>query len=153
MKMTIAILRSRRAARDGFSLVEVICAIAILAVGLVGLVQGITTALSSSKEAELQTTAALFAAGQIESIRADGFVIEGESDGDCGPDLDAYQWRQNVTSTPIDGLFEINVVIEHAKTGKQIYQLQTLMFDPTSYPSTPIDDKKDKDRQRERTRP
>jgi prepilin-type N-terminal cleavage/methylation domain-containing protein len=143
-----------RSARSAFSLVEVICAIAILAIGLVGLVQGVTTALSSSKEAELQTTAALFAAGQIETIRADGFVIEGESDGDCGPDLEAYEWRQNVTSTPLDGLFEINVVIEHAKTGKQIYQLQTLMFDPTSYPSTSTaDETKNKERERERNRP
>ena len=46
-----------------FSLVEVLCAIFILGVGLVGLTQGITTALSSNKEAELQTAAALIAEG------------------------------------------------------------------------------------------
>ena len=54
----------------GFSLVEVMVAILILGIALVGLTQGITTALSSSKESELQTVAALFAAGQIETLRA-----------------------------------------------------------------------------------
>ena len=49
----------------GFTLVEVMVAIVILAIALTGLTQGITTALASSKESELQTTAALFAAGQF----------------------------------------------------------------------------------------
>ena len=56
--------------RAAFSLVEVMVAIVILAIALTGLTQGITTALGSSKESELQTTAALFAAGQIELLRA-----------------------------------------------------------------------------------
>ena len=52
---------------SGFSLVEVMCAILILGIALAGLTQGVTTALTSSKESELQTTAALFAAGLVET--------------------------------------------------------------------------------------
>ena len=48
--------------RSGFSLIEVMVAILILGIALVGLTQGISTALGSSKESELQTTAAAFGA-------------------------------------------------------------------------------------------
>src|SRR5579863_4060072 len=57
---------------SGFSLVEILCAVLILGIALTGLVQGVTTGLSSSKESELQTVAALFAAGQMETVRAEG---------------------------------------------------------------------------------
>jgi prepilin-type N-terminal cleavage/methylation domain-containing protein len=144
---------ARRARRSGFSLVEVLCAILILGVGLVGLVQGLTTALSSSKEAELQTTAALFAAGQIETLRADGFVIEGETDGTCGPDLDAYQWRQTVGKTAIEGLFDVVVAVEHAASGKKIYELETLIFDPLEVSDETSSGTRNGERRRERNGP
>jgi prepilin-type N-terminal cleavage/methylation domain-containing protein len=116
-----------------FSLVEVLCAIFILGVGLVGLTHGIATALSSSKEAELQTTAALIAAGQIETLRADGFVIEGTTEGSCGEGLSLYRWKQTATKTSFEGLYDIEVVVENSNTGKEIYALRTLMFDPIDF--------------------
>ena len=117
----------------GFSLVELLCAILILGVGLVGLIQGITTALSSNKESEVQTTAAFIAAGRIETLRADGFVIEGDSEGECGEGLSLYRWRESVTSTSIEGLYDIEVVIENSNSGKRIYELRTLLFDAPLY--------------------
>lgn len=136
----------------GFSLVEVMCAILILGIGLVGLTQGITTALSSSKESELQTTAALIAAGQIETLQAEGFITEGETEGECGEGLSLYQWRQSVTSTKIDGLYEVEVVVENSKTGKAIYELRTLLFDPPIYTAQDESNaQKDREKKRERS--
>lgn len=114
----------------GFSLVEVMCAIFILAIGLVGLTQGITAALSSTKESELQTTAALIAAGQIETLRASGFIKEGETEGDCGEALALYRWKQSVTSSTTDGLYEVAVIVENSKTSQSIFELKTMLFDP-----------------------
>ena len=54
----------------GFSLIEVMCAVLILGIGIAGLTQGITTALASSKEAEVQTAAALLAAGDTVRFHA-----------------------------------------------------------------------------------
>jgi len=65
----------------GFSLVEIMCAILVLGIALVGLTEGITTALSSAKDSELQTAAALVAAGQIETLRAEGYIVDGETEG------------------------------------------------------------------------
>ena len=120
---------------SGFSLVEVMCAILILGIGLVGLTEGITTALKSNKESELQTSAALIAAGRIEMLRTEGYLSEGDEEGDGGEGLSGFYWRQSVTSTPIDGLYEVVVVVNRASSAKMIYELRTLLFDPP-YTST-----------------
>lgn len=114
---------------DGFTLVEVVVAVVILAIALTGLTQGITTALASSKESELQTTAALFAAGQIELLRAEGDLTDGTDEGDCGATLPLYRWKQTVSPTDIDGLHEVDVVVDNSQTGAEIFELKTLLFE------------------------
>jgi general secretion pathway protein I len=114
--------------RAGFSLIEVMVAILILAIALTGLTAGITTALSCSKESELQTTAALFASGQIELLRAETDWTDGTEQGDCGATLPLYRWRQTVSPTDVDGLHEVDVVVENAHTGEEIYELKTMLF-------------------------
>ena len=113
----------------GFSLIEVMVAVLILGIALAGLTHGITTALESSKESQWQTTAALFASGQIETLRAEGDLENGETTGDCGTDLPAYRWKQTVTDTDITGLHEVSVVVENAATGQMIYELKTMLFE------------------------
>ena len=103
-------------------------AILILGIALVGLTQGITTALGSSKESELQTTAMLFAQGKIEELRAT-FVTDGEDEGDCGTGLDLYRWKQVVTATDLDGLHDVTVTVESTRTGQEICELRTLLFE------------------------
>ncbi|MEI9863348.1 MAG: prepilin-type N-terminal cleavage/methylation domain-containing protein [Limisphaerales bacterium] len=103
-------------------------AILILAIALGGLTRGITTALASSKESELQTTAALFAAGQIELLRAQKDLVDGTESGDCGGGLSLYRWKQTVSPTNISGLHEVDVVVENARTGAEIFELKTLLF-------------------------
>ncbi|HZV33518.1 MAG TPA: prepilin-type N-terminal cleavage/methylation domain-containing protein [Verrucomicrobiae bacterium] len=115
---------------SGFSLLEVMVAILILAIALTGLVHGITTALASSKESELQTVAALFAQGKIEELRATGILEDGSDDGDCGSVLPLYHWRETIGSTDISGLHDVSVVVEHARTGQEIYELKTMLFSP-----------------------
>lgn len=129
-------MRNRDSA--GFSLVEVMCAVVILAVGLVGMIQGINTGLLSSKEAELQTTAALLAAGRIETVRAEGYLLDGTESGNFGDELSLYQWTQEITPAEVSGLHRVKVVIEHSKTGKAIYELETMLFQPDLSTSTEI---------------
>ena len=135
---------------SGFSLVEVLVAILILGVALVGLTQGITVALQSSKESELQATAALFAAGQIETLRAEGGLQDGEQEGDCGEGLSLYRWKQSITAAGLDGLHEVAVVVEDARSGKAIYELRTLLFEPVDAPTSGSSDSRKKSESRER---
>jgi prepilin-type N-terminal cleavage/methylation domain-containing protein len=128
----------------GFSLVEVMVAILILGIALVGLTQGITTALSSSKESELQTVAALFAAGQIETLRAEKDLTDGTTDGDCGAGLPLYRWKQTISPTDIDGLHDVDVQVENSQTGAAIFELKTLLFEPSEDTSGQSKDTKSK---------
>ena len=116
----------------GFSLIEVMVAILILGIALVGLTHGITTALGSSKESEWQTTAALFAAGKIETLRAENNFENGDTDGDCGANLPAYRWKQTISDADVTGLHEVDVVIKTTKNNQQIYELKTLLFQASS---------------------
>src|SRR5579883_2013284 len=115
--------------RAGFSLVETLCAVLILAVALTGMVQAITTALTSTKESEAQTVASLFAAGQIETLRAEGDLRDGTTEGECGEGLSLYRWQQTVAPAEIDGLHDITVSIVNTGSGKAIYELKTLLFE------------------------
>ena len=114
--------------QSAFSLIEVMVAILILGIALVGLTQGITTALSSSKDSELQTTAMLFAQGKIEELRAT-LLEDGEDEGDCGTGLELYRWKQTVTATDFDGLHDVEVTVENSRTGQAICELRTLLFE------------------------
>ena len=125
-------MRSRlnQGGQAGFSLIEVVLAVLILGIALVGLTQGVTIALSSSKESELQTTAALLAAGVIETLQAEGGLSNDVVEGDGGEGLALYHWKRTVTGTSIDGLHEVVVEVTNSRSGKSIYELRTLLFEP-----------------------
>ncbi len=114
----------------GFTLVEVICAVAILGIALVGLTEGITSALASSKESEVQTAAALIAAGQIESLRSEGGLTDGETEGEAQGGESLYRWKKTISPTSLDGLHEVTVVVRDSRNEHAIYELRTLLFEP-----------------------
>jgi len=126
-------------AAAGFSLIEVMVAILILGIALAGLTTGITTALGSSKESELQTTAALLAAGQVETLRVEGGLVDGETTGAGGAAFALYRWKQTLSGTGIDGLHEVVVAVESAADGRTIYELKTMLFEPPA--DSPTDTK------------
>lgn len=138
---------NRAGTTAGFSLIEVMVSVLILGVSLVGLVHGINTALVSGKESEIQSQAALLAAGQIESVRADGYYLEGETTGEFDGDLSIYSYRQNIEAREPEGLYEVTVAIEKTDSNEQIYELKTLLFDPPV-----IRDETDKEKDRNRRR-
>lgn len=138
----------------GFSLIETLCAVLVLAVALIGMVQAITAALGSTKDSELQTVAALFAAGQVETIRAEGDLRDGTTEGECGEGLSLYRWQQTIAPAGIDGLHDVTVAIESTGSGKTIYELKTLLFEvPSDLPTSSTKSRKDPASQRRRNSP
>lgn len=137
-------MKTSQSHHAAFSLVEVMCATVILAVGVVGLTTAITTALGSSKESELQSSAAMIAAGQIETLRAGGVIEDGEDEGEFGGGLALYRWKQVISPATIDGLHEVTVTVENANSGQSIYELKTMLFEP------PLDKEEQKAQERDK---
>jgi hypothetical protein len=75
-------------------------------------------------------------------VRADGYLKDGVEAGEGGEGLPLYRWKQTITSTTINGLHEVEVVVENAKSGSIIYELRTLLFDP------PLDSSQDESAKR-----
>jgi prepilin-type N-terminal cleavage/methylation domain-containing protein len=128
--MMCRIQPSHNCRAHGFSLIEVLIAIVILGVGIVGLTEGISTALYSSRDAEKLTVATYLAAGQIELIRADGSLTEGTEEGQWSGPLSGYQYLQTISENSDDGLYLVSVIISESDTGKKIFQLDTYLYDP-----------------------
>jgi prepilin-type N-terminal cleavage/methylation domain-containing protein len=121
----------------GFSLVEVMVAILILGVGIAGLTEGIATALRSARESQLVGAAMLEAEGVIELLRAEGYVSDGTTEGECSPALKPHRWTRTVSATDLEGLHDVEVRVEDGRTGKTICELRTLLFEaPTSSPAS-----------------
>jgi len=137
----------RPVGRLGFSIVELLCAVLVLGIGVAGLTQGLTTALGSTKEAEIHSTAAWLAAGQMETLRAEGLLLEGETEGEGSGDLSNYSWRQTVEETATEGLYEVTIVV--TRSNQEIYELKTLLFDPPITRDTPTNGRRnEQDRRR-----
>lgn len=126
-----------RRSNAGFSLVEVMVAILILGVGVAGLTEGIATALRSSRESQLQGAAILEAEGVIEMLRAEGYITDGSTEGECSPALKPHRWKRTVAATDLEGLHDVEVRVEDGRTGKTICELRTLVFEaPSSSPAS-----------------
>ena len=132
---------SARSDNGGFSLIEVLCAILIMGVALVALTHGITTALASTKDSEVQTTVVALAASQIETLRAGAVLTDETTTGDFGDSFPKYAWEQTVAPAALDGLHQVDVVVKDSKSGASLYKLTTLLFD-SDYPGSSASDAK-----------
>lgn len=133
-----------------FSLVEVLCAILILGVGVAGMTHGVASALRGSQDAELQTQAVLLAAGRLEALRAEGFLVEGETEGTGLGALADYRWRESIRVANLEGLYEVSVAVRHGDRDTVLYELKTLLFDPPVASESPADGRQARDRQPQR---
>ena len=110
--------------KAGFTLLEVMIAMAILAIGLVSVFQMQSQSISMSAESRFMTTASLLAQSKMTDIEAGTSLGNQSKKGDFAPDYPEYGWTIQVTDTQIAKLKRIEVnVFNKVRLRGGAYQL------------------------------
>lgn len=111
--------------KTGFTLLEVMIAVSILAIAFVSLFGSQSRSLSYATETLFNTHAPMLASLKLAEVES-GVLSPGESSGDFGDDFPGYVWELNVDDTTLDSVAsladleitmqKINVVITWSET-------------------------------------
>jgi type II secretion system protein I len=98
----------------GFTLMEVLIAMAILAIALIGVFQLQSQSISMSTDSRFMTTAALLAQSKMVEVEAAGASLSSRAqDGDFGPDYPQYNWRLEIADTQLPQFKKIEVTVKN----------------------------------------
>jgi prepilin-type N-terminal cleavage/methylation domain-containing protein len=117
----------------GFTLIEVLAAMLLIAIVLPVVMQGITAGLAASSAARRRTEAAGLAEEKMGEILANGLWQGGVMQGDFSPDWPDYKWQATVSGwaqdTSLSNLQEIDLrVFWTADNREQAVNLSTLAY-------------------------
>lgn len=106
----------------GFTLIEIVVAFVILALGLGIAMQIATGAMRNSRRAAERTDAALYAQSLLDSVGVGERLEEGETSGEFG---DAYRWTLAVETYEIES--DAAVPLEPGLAPVQLYRLELVV--------------------------
>ena len=93
---------------DGFTLLEVMVAMSILAMALVAVLQMQSQSISMATESRFLTTASLLAQSKMAGIEAEPSLGNQNQKGYFAPDYPEYVWTIDVTDTQMSKLKSLN---------------------------------------------
>lgn len=96
----------------GFTLVEVLVALAIVAIGMAAVLGALTSSANTVSYLRDKTFAQWVGLNQIATLRLSGqMTATGNSDGDTDYAGRSWHWRQEVTATDIPGVVKIDIKV------------------------------------------
>ncbi|MBW2636381.1 MAG: prepilin-type N-terminal cleavage/methylation domain-containing protein [Deltaproteobacteria bacterium] len=108
-----------RQAKAGFTLLEVMLAMSILAIALVAVFQSQSQSISMMARSRFDTTAPLLAQGKMAELEAITSADVTSDSGDFGDDYPGYSWSFEIMGTEIPGVEKVEVAVknENMKSG------------------------------------
>ena len=107
---------SMRARPRGFTLIEVLVALAIVVIGMATIMGALSSSANSVSYLRDRTFAQWVALNQIANVRLSGQQPQtGDSDGDTDYAGRSWHWRQVVAATEIPGVVRIDVSVRPAE--------------------------------------
>ncbi|HZO87604.1 MAG TPA: prepilin-type N-terminal cleavage/methylation domain-containing protein [Chthonomonadaceae bacterium] len=115
-----------RRSKRGFTLIEMIVATLLLAIGVVGALTAISTATRASGMAEQIQTAALLARRRLTEVELQPeALVGGEQQGNFGAEYPGYLWRQSVETTGYPDLFKVTLTLRWGPVGHPYERVYT----------------------------
>jgi general secretion pathway protein I len=109
---------------SGFTLMEVMIAMTILAIALVAIFQSQSQSISMSTDSRFMTTASLLAQSKMVEVEAASTLDNQTKDGDFGPDYPQYVWHLEVGDTMLPQFKKINITVTNTLfTARGTYNL------------------------------
>jgi general secretion pathway protein I len=129
------VLLTKRA--TGFTLLEVMVAMAIIAITLTAVLGSQSQSVSFATEAKFSTTAALLAQSKMAEIEAQDPEYLTSDSGDFGEDFPDYTWEANVRDVFLDEpenasdhLKQIDLTVSWGEGERYQYRLRRYRFSP-----------------------
>jgi len=97
--------------KSGFTLMEVMIAMAILAIALVAVFQSQSQSISMSTDSRFMTTASLLAQSKMAEVEASSTLDNQSKDGDFGLDYPQYIWHMEIGDTQLLQFKKIDVTV------------------------------------------
>lgn len=95
----------------GFTLMEVMVAMAILAIALVSVFQLQSQSISMATDSRFLTTASLLAQSKMAEIETQSPLSNKTENGDFGPDYPQYAWQLMIGDTRLPQFKKIEVTV------------------------------------------
>jgi general secretion pathway protein I len=97
----------------GFTLMEVMIAMVILAVALIAILQSQSQSISMFTDSRFMTTAALLAQSKMAEVEAGSIQDTNSKDGDFGTDYPDYTWHLEIGDTQIPKFRKIEITVKN----------------------------------------
>ncbi|HYA02707.1 MAG TPA: type II secretion system minor pseudopilin GspI [Syntrophobacteria bacterium] len=104
----------------GFTLLEVLVAVAVMAIALVGILKANYESLAALAESRARTAAVLLAANKLAEIEAAGAGRWSQFQGDFGEDHPGFTWRMESEATVEAGLVRVAVIVLAPEAGASV---------------------------------
>ncbi|CAN5156673.1 hypothetical protein BH24PSE2_BH24PSE2_17280 [soil metagenome] len=110
----------RRDLRQGFTLVEVMVALSIVAIGMLAAFSAVNQIVSDTTYLREKTLADWVAMNQLTDVRLEGGLPDiGESDGEVELAGQSWRWVTRISETPVENLRRIDVEVALANEPDQ----------------------------------
>jgi general secretion pathway protein I len=123
----------RGVSRQGFTLLEVMIAMAILSTVLVTVFHSQSQSIAMANESRARTTLALLAQSRMAEMEGQQDLSIGQTSGTFGNDFPNYSWTATVTQPPGPGssfLRKIEVTVSHDYYASRPYRV--ILYRPTT---------------------
>jgi general secretion pathway protein I len=120
----------------GFTLLEVMIAVTIIAIVLVAIFGSQSQSLSLANDAKFNTTAALLAQRKMAEVETVKSLEVSATSGDFGEDFPEYRWELNISDLPLTGtegleyVKQVDVIVYWGEQDKLRYALRLYRFMP-----------------------